>query len=282
MNRKRIYFTIVLLTLLVLSSNETVIGQGKLSRVRDDVRKSEPSKPSRKKAPRKSGRENEKHKARKKSRGSGILLDILFAPRIVATNAAPRHQPVYQAVVEPAGHDPLIENERYDVSPSYFDWGLRLTAVGATDFDQITQGNFGLLLQVPKGIGLDTSVTLLRESGQGFRDNLYFGDVNFVFEPIYSEYFRFRIGVGVNWLGDSFGSDSGVNFTAGFDCRLTERTIATGEIDFGTIGQTDITHAQISLGRAISQRTEWTVGYDRLEIGGTDINSIFTGLRFRF
>ena len=33
---------------------------------------------------------------------------------------------------------------------------------------------------------------------------------------------------------------------------------------------------------AISQRTEWTVGYDRIEIGGTDINSVFTGLRFRF
>ena len=272
MNRKRIHFTTVLLTLLVLNSSETVVGQGKLSSIRDEVRKSEPSK---------SDRENKKHKTRKKNRGSGILLDILFAPRIVATNAAPNPQPVYQTVVVPAGYDPSIENGRFDI-PHTFDWGLRLTAVGATDFDQITQGNFGLLLQVPKGIGLDTSVTLLRESGQGFRDNLYFGDVNFVFEPIYSEYFRFRIGVGVNWLGDSFGGDSGINFTAGFDCRLSERTIATGEIDFGTIGQTDITHAQISLGRAISQRTEWTVGYDRLEIGGTDINSVFTGLRFRF
>jgi hypothetical protein len=58
--------------------------------------------------------------------------------------------------------------------------------------------------------------------------------------------------------------------------------MATGEVDFGTIGDTDINHAQISLGRMISQNTEWTVGYDNLDIGGVTIGSAFTGLRFRF
>jgi hypothetical protein len=91
-----------------------------------------------------------------------------------------------------------------------------------------------------------------------------------------------RVSVGINWPGDSYSGDAGFNMTSGFDLQLSERFLATGEIDFGSIGDTNITHAQISLGRAISHNTEWTVGYDNLDIGGVTIGSAFTGLRFRF
>ena len=115
------------------------------------------------------------------------------------------------------------------------------------------------------------------------RDHLYLGDVNLTYEPVLAnDRFRMRIGAGVNWLSDAYGSDAGFNMTGGLDWKLSDRWLLTGEIDFGTIGDTDLTHAQISLGRALSQQTELTFGYNYHDIGGVTIGSAFTGLRFRF
>ncbi|QEG22969.1 hypothetical protein [Mariniblastus fucicola] len=202
---------------------------------------------------------------------------IIPTPVVVQTP-----EPVYQPVVASVIEQPIVEGDWFVESADSFAWGVRLTAVGGTDFDNIAHGSFGLLLQAPGGPGLDTSVTMLRESGMSFRDHLFLGDVNVVYEPIVTENFRMRLGLGINWLGDSYGGDAGFNMTSGFDLRLTDRIMATGEIDFGSVGDTDITHAQISLGRALNQTTEWTVGYDHLDIGGVTIGSAFTGLRFRF
>ena len=130
--------------------------------------------------------------------------------------------------------------------------------------------------------GLDSSVTMLRESGMSFRDHLYIGDVNVVYEPIVSNSFRLRLGVGVNWLGDSYGGDAGFNMTSGFDWKVGQHWIATGEVDFGTLGDTDLTHAQISMGRLINENAEWATGYDYRDIGGVTFGTVFTGLRFRF
>jgi hypothetical protein len=175
-----------------------------------------------------------------------------------------------------------VSNETYFAEPISSEWIGRLTVLGATDFDDITQGGLGLLFQAPGGLGLDTSVTMLRESGMSFRDHLYLGDVNLVYEPIFSNSFRLRVGIGMNWLGDSYGGDAGFNMTSGFDWRATDRWNVTGELDFGTIGDADLTHAQFSIGRMINERTEWTTGYDYRDIGGVTIGAAFTGLRFRF
>jgi len=204
----------------------------------------------------------------------------VIEPVFVETAIVP--EPVYQPVVSPIVEAPIPGADYFSESVSSFDWGVRMSAVGGTDFDDIAFGRFGMLLQVPGGPGIDTSVTMIRESGMSFRDHLFLGDVNIVYEPVIGDNFRMRVGLGVNWLGDSYGGDAGFNMTSGFDLRLTERTIATGEIDFGSIGDTDITHAQISLGRVINQNTEWIVGYDNLDIGGVTIGSAFTGLQFRF
>jgi hypothetical protein len=191
-------------------------------------------------------------------------------------------QPVYQPVVNPIVEQPTIESDYFVNSAKSFDWGIRLTAVGGTDFDDIAFGSFGLLLQNPSGLGVDTSVKMIRESGMDFRDHLYIGDVNVVYEPIATQNFRVRVGVGINWLGDSYSGDAGFNMTSGFDLRLTDQILATGEVDFGSIGDADITHARLGLGRLVSQNTEWVVGYDHLNIGGVTIGSAFTGLQFRF
>ena len=206
------------------------------------------------------------------------------APVIVA---AP--QPAYDTVVEPTlpvhtpTPQPTTVSETYFQQWPDFDWAVRLSALGGTDFADIAHGNLGLLLQPKNGLGIDTSVTIFRESGVSVRDHLYLGDVNLTYEPVLAnDRFRMRIGAGVNWLSDAYGSDAGFNMTGGLDWKLSDRWLLTGEIDFGTIGDTDLTHAQISLGRALSQQTELTFGYNYHDIGGVTIGSAFTGLRFRF
>lgn len=322
MNRQQLTYCFLLALVLIVANNQTLFGQGKIARVRDAVRHSKSSPLLKKEQPQneqkverihqqRSSRSNDSRrnrparpaKRRRQPRRNcapripiGLHHHNLWQPQqavhVVHHASAPIVaqsvivEPIYQSVVGPVA-SPVAETSRatadyFLAGASGFDWGIRLSAIGGTDFDDIAFGRFDLLLQSPNGIGVDTSVTMLRESGMSFRDHLFLGDVNFVFEPIASNNFRFRIGVGVNWLGDSYGGDAGFNMTTGFDLRLTERLIATGEVDFGSIGETDITHAQISLGRIISPSTEWTVGYDNLDIGGVTIGSAFTGLRFRF
>ncbi len=205
--------------------------------------------------------------------------------------AAP--QPAHESVVEPTLHahtpTPSPPSTQATVGETYFqhspdfDWVARLSALGGTDFADIDHGSLGLLIQPRGGLGIDTSVTMLRESSINVRDHLYLGDVNLTYEPVLaSDRFRMRIGAGVNWLSDAYGSDVGFNMTGGLDWKLSARWLMTGEVDFGTIGDTDLTHAQVSLGRALSQQTELTFGYNYHDIGGVTIGSAFTGLRFRF
>ena len=314
MNRNQIVGYIVLLfsALLLLTANtSSLYGQGKLNRVRKAVRHEKPAKSKRdddsrdkksKEKKRKSDRrDREQRRSKNRNRnnsnsGFGFIIGSLITPAVEEVHVIHHHpapitstpivvvepEPVYQPVLAPVPQQSVPESDYFVQTGSTFDWGIRLSAVGGTDFDDIAFGNFGLLLQFPGGLGVDSSVTLLRESGNGFRDHLTVGDVNVVYEPIFTDSFRMRLGVGINWLGDAYDADAGFNLTSGFDWKLTNRWIATGEVDFGTIGDTDLTHAQISLGRSISQRTEWTVGYDYRGIGGVTIGSAFTGLRFRF
>jgi hypothetical protein len=306
--KQHIVYTVLLLFVLVLANGNALYGQGKLGNVRDAVRQNKPVKSNQKTShddhdhvddrrgrhrgnrPSKC-RRHRHNRNRNRDSGWGIVIGSVFSPPVeevhalhhspVAVVPAPP-QPVYQPVVNPIVEQPTIESDYFVNSAKSFDWGIRLTAVGGTDFDDIAFGSFGLLLQNPSGLGVDTSVKMIRESGMDFRDHLYIGDVNVVYEPIATQNFRVRVGVGINWLGDSYSGDAGFNMTSGFDLRLTDQILATGEVDFGSIGDADITHARLGLGRLVSQNTEWVVGYDHLNIGGVTIGSAFTGLQFRF
>ena len=165
---------------------------------------------------------------------------------------------------------------------SYFEtWSGRLSSTYGYDFDDITQGCFGLLLQSPGGFGLDTSVMMFRENGATFRDHLWMGDVNLVYEVINSGDFRARMGVGINWLGDQYGGESGFNLTTGFDWQLSPKWILTGETDFGNLGDSDLFRGELSIGRQFGN-AEWATGYRHTDIGGISLGSVFTGFRFRF
>lgn len=208
-------------------------------------------------------------------------------PRYVTPRPMSPLAPMAPLAMEPIIPAPPIEatnvgQDFFPIDGSSSPWCARISMQAGTDFEDLTLGSLGLLLQDPGGLGLDTSVTMFRESGVDFRDNLYLGDVNLVFEPVAIDQFRLRVGIGVNWLGDSYGGEAGFNMTTGFDWNLAPRWWVTGEVDLGTIGDTDLTHAQISLGRSLGQSTTWTIGYDYHDIGGVTIGSAFTGLQFRF
>lgn len=196
-------------------------------------------------------------------------------------------QPAAPVVVEqiPAEAYPVVPAQPVVFEPafgSYFsNWHGRISAFYGYDFDDLWHGSFAALFQAPGWLGLDTSVTMFRESGSTFRDHLWLGDVNLVYEAINTNYFRGRVGVGVNWLGDYYGGDAGANLTFGLDWQVNPNWVITGETDFGSLGDTDLFHAQISLGRQF-ERAEWTTGYNYYDIGGTAIGGVFTGLRFRF
>ena len=157
----------------------------------------------------------------------------------------------------------------------------RFWATIGSDFDDITTGGLGLHLQSPGSIGLEGSVTTLRESTEYYRDHLWIGDVNLVYEILARGDVRGRIGLGVNWLSDSWGAEAGFNLTAGVDVRLTERLILTGEGDLGSLGDADYFHGRVNFARRF-ETCELMLGFEHYNIGGADINTFFTGILFRF
>jgi hypothetical protein len=301
--------TILSAFVLVLSFSLTsgLLGQGKLGRVREAVRHHD-SPPAEKKHRHREDESNDEkhtyhggHQNRRHRSDCGPSFGPVFtAPRSFYNYRPQRifHEHIH--VVEPT---PLIVTKPLD--ETYFDqgvsdsmalsqsplgptwesefenWSGRLSSTYGYDFEEITQGYFGLLLQSPGGFGLDTSVMMFRENGGTFRDHLWMGDVNLVYEVINSGDFRARMGVGINWLGDQYGGESGFNLTTGFDWQLSPEWVLTGETDFGNLGDSDLFRGELSIGRQIGN-AEWATGYRHSDIGGTSLGSVFTGFRFRF
>lgn len=197
---------------------------------------------------------------------------------------APAVQPIFTE--PPATVDVANQNHNSDyfshVGTDWFDsTDSRFWASIGSDFDGITIGSLGLQLQAAQGFGLDVGVSTLRESGTDLRDNLWLGDVNLMYQVIRRQRFKTRLGVGVNWLGDRWGGEAGLNLTAAADLKLSQRWGISAEGDIGTLGDSDFLHTKISLNRQF-ESAEWMIGYERYDIGGTEIGSVFTGFGVRF
>jgi len=199
-----------------------------------------------------------------------VYQPVLTQTLVPVPSAAPTNVPV------------IVENWMEPDFGNYFSsWTGRVTGFYGSNFDDLTHGSLAALLQAPGFLGLDTSVNMFRENGTSFRDHLWLGDVNIVYEAINSDDLRARVGVGINWLGDYYGGEAGANLTFGLDWQINDNWVLTGETDLGNIGDTDLFHAQLSLGRRFD-RAEWTTGYDHYDVGGVTMGGLFTGLRFRF
>jgi hypothetical protein len=204
---------------------------------------------------------------------------------VLNTPPAAEYPPNPETFVEPAvvNNEYVASSFETPIETMLKPWNVRLGIeyFGAAD-DNLSQFGFDFLANATAGFGIDTDIRMLREQGMGFRDHLWLGDVNLVYELFPSEYVRPRVGIGLNWLTDSYGSEAGLNLTVGADVQLLSRVVLTGEGDFGTLGDSDFFHVNATIGLQQSENVEWYAGYDYIDIGGVRIESIVGGLRFRF
>lgn len=189
-------------------------------------------------------------------------------------------EPVSNGLFEPVEHVSAVPG--ISVGSDWFaNNSSRFWALVGSDFDGITTAGLGLHLQSFGGLGLDSSIMSLRESTEYYRDHLWIGDVNVVYEVLARRDVRGRVGLGVNWLSDSWGAEAGLNLTAGVDLRLTDRMTLSAEGDIGNLGDADFFHGRVNLARRF-ESCEWMLGFDHYKIGGAEVNACFTGIQFRF
>ena len=151
----------------------------------------------------------------------------------------------------------------------------------ATDEADVDRTGFGLLFNATGGIGVDTSVRIFRERDADFRDHLWLGDVNLVYELFPTKFFRTRAGVGANFLADSWGAEAGLNLTVGSEL-FAGPLLFSGEMDLGTLGDADLFHGRLTAAIRQGDHVEWFAGYDYLDVGGTEIRGVVGGIRFRY
>ena len=165
----------------------------------------------------------------------------------------------------------------FDVLP---DFQVRFEIDYAGDEADVDRSGFGLLLNATAGFGIDTGARIFRESSDDFRDHLWLGDFNIVYELFPNEFVRTRAGIGFNWLSDAYGSDAGLNLTLGTEL-FAGPIIFTGEVDMGTLGDADLFHGRLTAAISNGDHVEFFAGYDFLDIGGTEIRGAVAGIRFR-
>ena len=188
-----------------------------------------------------------------------------------------RTERVYVEPTLPPVERPVFSESVVPIEP----WRKRLEVLYGNDLEDVNAFGLGLLLQQPTGIGFDTNLRLFREDYLGQRDHLWLGDANLTFELINESIFQARAGIGLGWLTDAYGGNAGLNLTLGADLFLTDSVVMSGEVDFGSVGDADLLHARATVGYVIDH-VELFAGYDHYDIGGVEINSLMSGIRFRF
>ena len=173
---------------------------------------------------------------------------VMPEPYVVEEPVSPSNLPAPYCEPPVVG-DEYVSPVETPVATMLKPWNVRvgIEFIGDTDGD-VSQFGFDFLANATAGLGVDTDIRTLRERDAYFRDQLWLGDFNIVYELFPSEYIRPRVGIGVNWLADDYGGEAGLNLTIGADMKLLSRLTLTTEADFGTLGDADFFHANASVG----------------------------------
>ena len=151
-----------------------------------------------------------------------------------------------------------------------------------SSFDGLDRRGVNLLFEHSSRVGIDFHWDSYREDlGGGFSDELHLGDVNVLFRVAQAENYLIRAGLGVNILGDAYGSDAGFNVTAKADLFPIKPLIISGELDVGTIGDAELFHVAGRAGFAFN-RFEIFGGYDYRTIGGIPLQGPMMGIQVWF
>jgi hypothetical protein len=161
-------------------------------------------------------------------------------------------------------------------------WGGRMRLEYADEFDAVDRVGGGLLLEHESRLGFDFEANWLRERlAGGGHDRLWLGDANLVFRFAQCEKMQWRSGLGANWMNDERRTDLGFNFTYGFDLFPVRPWVVSTEIDWGTLGTAGLFRFRTTGGLVVGRFEAYT-GYEYLDIGRTQTNSLLGGVRLWF
>ena len=208
----------------------------------------------------------------------GETVSIAFR----SNNSGPsaREQILYRGFQPYPYFDPQFGRFCADIDlPDYQHYARQLTAEWLVSDQQVDTLRTRFLFESINRFGVDTELAYLRQRPGG--NDFYLGDANVVYRFSQQANGQGRIGVGVNYLADNSNWDTGFNFTYGGDMFLVKPLVLSADIDWGTLGSTNLFHGRTTLG-IIHRHSELYAGYDYLSIGAPKQHSFVTGLRFWF
>lgn len=198
-----------------------------------------------------------------------------------------REEPSQPPLVRPICRFPYDDGCEGYVIDSSTDWESRGVAARfrlerGFRVDDVSRWGFDFLVEHQTGLGLQTEWNRYTESlPSGRDDQLDFGDVNLVFRTIETEQLHLRLGVGLNWMHDRFGTEAGFNFTLGVDLFPRKPWIVSAELDLGSIGEASLVHGRVTAG-ATWDRFEIFAGYDFRAIDSASLHGPLLGVRVWF
>ncbi len=162
------------------------------------------------------------------------------------------------------------------------EWSGRLKYEFGSRFDGLNRQGIGFLSEHSSRLGFQFQWdTYVEDLGDGWTDELHLADVNVLFRVVESEKYLIRAGIGVNILGDAFGSDSGFTTTISAELFPVKPLVLSGELDLGTIGDAEMFHVMGKAGLMFN-RFEVFGGYDYRTIGGVALQGPMVGLQVWF
>ena len=149
-------------------------------------------------------------------------------------------------------------------------------------FNGLSRRAADLMIENCSGAGFELGWHSYSEDlGAGLTDELHLADINLLYRVARTDHLLIRAGLGVNLLGDAFGSDAGFNMTAKADVFPAEPWVVSGEFDLGTIGDAEMFHAAGKIGLMLD-RVELFGGYDYRDIGGVALQGPMVGIQVWF
>ena len=171
--------------------------------------------------------------------------------------------------------DPVFPSEPYN-------WSLRFRSEYADDFDDMSRIGGHVLYETTSRFGFDTEFNhRTQDLAGGMTDELWTGDFNVTYRFAQSPTVQMRTGLGFNYLSDSSSNDFGFNFTYGGDWFPRRPWIFSADMDWGTLGNTNLFHGRATAGVQFHGIEVFT-GYDYYDVGDTQIGGLISGLRLWF
>lgn len=185
------------------------------------------------------------------------------------------------------GYMLIHPDEYYGVSGPRqpFNYAVRARSDYGTNFNGLDWVGGNVLAEFSTRFGIESEFRFYQDdllaAGNQPADTAWLGDANIFYRFAQSDWMQFRSGVGVNWLSDRQHTDVGFNFTYAADFYPTRPWVISGEFDWGILGDETLLHTRITTGLQY-KGLEAYVGYDLIDIGKFQSNSLIAGVRLWF